>query len=770
MSFFSAPAPLSVADLRELLSCGWIQQSLSEATADDVDENGWVTLSPAPSGSLSVRLNHPSYPDGVVWVDEHQGAHNIWTFLLKRTRLGRPMVQAFWQSDFAGDRLAVEPDDAARHTLLRQRAAHLMEGVRSMERRRQATLAWTQELERMAQAEHKPWSGWWRQCRDMQALAERRGWRVTPLRAAPPASEADLQAVEQAHGVRIPAQLRQLFGMVAADVHFGWRCSRDDEPEGAIASLYGGGIRQTLWSLEMVHRYALANYNSWRDHYHGDEAPRHETECPNPAALWANQFAFAHLANGDALTIDTTNPDPVDQPVRYFSHEAEGMHGEALAPNLYAFFDAWCALGCAGSEQHQWDGLRDAPSGFLSAHGKLARRWSDWLNKDPNQREPDEAPRPVLARSAADQAWLDAARHQDLVAMQAALDQGARIDCSPDDWRDEDCTAVIWAVKNDSLPTLEWLLERGASLSTKQLSTAVAVCHASPSTLQWLIAHGARLDRWREQRFCPLHELMSSNRSVEDYQALMDLLLQGGADPDAFWDLNSSGARTTALMRAGPWTTQRLLASGADPQVRDLLGCTALHHARHPQVIDRLVDAGLDPNDLSTPDGDEPGLTPLQFALHNEWAEAVAPALLAVGADPWRSDGLGRHAWFHCFDAFCVDRLLALGFDVNAQDATGKTVLHHLLAHTQRLYGRYLETAQRLIERGLDLGLADEKGDTALHVMAHCYDSVHDRPSLEFLLKHGADPTRRNLKGQQAWQCVGRRHKAAAALLRPSAI
>jgi hypothetical protein len=55
-----------------------------------------------------------------------------------------------------------------------------------------------------------------------------------------------------------------------------------------------------------------------------------------------------------------------------------------------------------------------------------------------------------------------------------------------------------------------------------------------------------------------------------------------------------------------------------------------------------------------------------------------------------------------------------------------------------------------------------------LHLMAGFYDSVHDRASLQFLLQHGADTALRNLKGQRAWQRVGRKHKAAIALLRPA--
>ncbi len=588
----------------------------------------------------------------------------------------------------------------------------------------------------------------------MQAVALRRGWRVTPLLATAPATEAELAAVEQAHGLRIPPQLRTLLAEVAAEVDFGWRCSRDDEPTGTLSSLYSGGIRDTLWSLSMIRDYALANFAAWRT-YHG-----------GVAAFQSKQFAFAHLINGDALTIDTADPDPMAQAIRYFSHDSDGEQGVVLAPNLYAFYENWCALGCAGNEWHDWSTLRDPKTGYLNASGTVATHWRAWLQRDPDWREPDEAPRPLLARSAVDRAWLDAAREQDIPALEKALAQGARVDCCPDDWRDENCTALIYAVRNDNLAMVQWLHAQGASLSTTLLSTCVAVRHAQPEMLQWLIEHGARVDRWRDKRFCPLHELISSDRTMEDYRALMALLLQAGADPNADWDLES-GTQTTPLMRVGPWSAKRLLAAGADPRRRDANGYTALHYAGDHELIALLVKAGLDPNDLSTPEDDRPGMTPLQHALRRIDADGAVPALLAAGADPHRSDTLGRNAWFYCFDAACVDLLIDRGFDVNAQDGEGKTVLHHLLIYSRSLSDRYRVTVERLIQRGFKLDLVDHEGNSVLHLMAGEYESAHDHGSLVFLLEQGADKHLRNHGGLQAWQCLGRKHKTAIALLKP---
>lgn len=765
--------PLSTT-LQEILQSAWSRHLLDTASADEIDENGrngWVTLPPLPLGTVYLRQGHVQYPDGLTLVDNAAGATGeVWSYFLKQDDAGRPQVEIQWQKDFEHDCEEVPPSNTQRRTEAHQRLEQLAAAFKAQDARWQATLAWTDKLREQASAstpDASSWLLWWAQCDAMQRIAEQRGWAVTRLLATPPATEAELTNLERAHRLRIPAQLRELLGQVASDIHFGWYCSRDDKPRGELSNLYSGGIRDTLWSLDAIDRYALANFSGWREYYQGVGAPERETGQSNNTVLWENQFAFAHLVNGDALTIDTTDPDPAAQPVRYFSHEADGMQGEVLAPNLYAFFDAWCTLGCAGNEAHDWWNLRDPHTGYLSAQGTVAKQWREWLQRDLHLRDPDEAPRSVLARSAADRAWLEAAKAQDQEALQAALTRGAQVDCSPNHWEDENYTAVIYTVKHDNLPLLRWLHARGASLSTTLLSTFVAVRHAQPATLQWLIEQGARVDRWRDQRYCPLHELISGDRTSEDYRALMDLLLQAGADPNACWDMESSGPRTTGLMRAGPWTAQRLLAAGADPHLRDLNGYTALHHADAPEVIDLLVKAGLDPNDLSTPDDEVPGCTPLQFALREEYAAEVVPTLLAAGADPHRTDTLGRNAWFYCFDAQCVDLLLSLGFEVNAQDREGRTVLHHLLAWTHRLYDRYLEAAERLVQRGMNLNAADCEGNTVLHRMASCYNSEHDRPSLEFLLGHEADPSLRNHKGQQPWQCVKRKYKDAIALLKP---
>ncbi|MFI8619235.1 ankyrin repeat domain-containing protein [Acidovorax sp. NPDC077693] len=611
------------------------------------------------------------------------------------------------------------------------------------------------------------WAGWLNALRGMEQTASQRGWTVEPLALMAPATAAQLVAVEARHGVRIPAQLRALLQELSAEFQFGWRCARNDEPKGRLKSLYGGGIRNMVWSLEMIDQQALGNFERWRAYFFGpDGRGEDDYEQPNPASLWDGQFAFADLSNGDILTIDTRNADPLEQPVRYFSHEVEGLHGQVLAPNLYAFLDHWTALGCAGDEQHSWMILVTEQG--LRADTHWGRKWTEWLAQDQFACGPDEAPRALLARSAADQQLLASAKADDLAGVQAALDQGAQVNCSPDDWKDENYTAVIFAVCNKSIAMLQLLKARGASLATTLLPMQVAAWNSNVETAQWLIANGARLEPWRDDGSGgPLHRLIGSDYSVEDFRTILDRLLSAGANPDVRSNSESFAAGKTALMRVGPWSTVRLLAAGADATLRDAAGRTALHHVRHVESVALLLAQGLDVNDRAGAAGGQ-GPTPLQCALRrSDDPIDIVNALLAAGADPRLADGSGHDAWWYCVHASCTNRLVDLGFDPAARDAQGRTLLHRFLASNHgRLYDHYMDCTRALLQAGLPVDAPDADGNTALHVAASHCSSEHDHPTLKFLLEQGASRTATNVAGKTAWDMLAKKHRKAVGWLR----
>ena len=147
-----------------------------------------------------------------------------------------------------------------------------------------------------------------------------------------------------------------------------------------------------------------------------------------------------------------------------------------------------------------------------------------------------------------------------------------------------------------------------------------------------------------------------------------------------------------------------LVAGGAELDVRDPMGYTALHWAGirgHWTVFSELLAAGAPVNAVG---GD--GGTPLHWACHHDRPDMVAQ-LLEAGADPGVSNRWGR------------------------------TPLH--VAARRGCTG----VARLLIEKGADVGATTTEGWTPLHV---AYRSDHP-DTVQVLLEGGADPTLKDSEG-----------------------
>jgi ankyrin repeat protein len=130
-----------------------------------------------------------------------------------------------------------------------------------------------------------------------------------------------------------------------------------------------------------------------------------------------------------------------------------------------------------------------------------------------------------------------------------------------------------------------------------------------------------------------------------------------------------------------------LLHAGADPDLQDVAGETALHRvlgaelepgeAPEPlnvEIAGILLDAGADINGRS---GE--GLTPLMLAVDSGELEDRMALLLSRGADPDVRDADGRTALMRgveWMDIRTLRCLLSSGADPNAADLNGETAIH----------------------------------------------------------------------------------------------
>lgn len=191
-------------------------------------------------------------------------------------------------------------------------------------------------------------------------------------------------------------------------------------------------------------------------------------------------------------------------------------------------------------------------------------------------------------------------------------------------------------------------------------------------------------------------------------------LLDDGADINAI-DANGGCTALTVAVRACKGDqdiVQILLKSGADPDIREEGGKTALYIAvenRFAEVARLLIEAGADVN-LGVY-----GRTPiLAWKFHNT---EIAECLIKHGANIKARDCHGLTA-LHLAARYgaenMIARLIDAGADINSQDNSGRTPLVCAIEKPQ------YKSAYELLARGADLTIRAEDGTTVLHSAAFC--------------------------------------------------
>lgn len=203
------------------------------------------------------------------------------------------------------------------------------------------------------------------------------------------------------------------------------------------------------------------------------------------------------------------------------------------------------------------------------------------------------------------------------------------------------------------------------------------------------------------------------------YPPIIKLLLENGADPN-IKDDNGSTALFHASANNIPETVALLLRGGADPNVQNDKGNTALIYASlydRPNIITSLLKADADPNIQSDRD------FPLLNAVRGKWPMNIR-VLLNGGADPNQKDNRGISALDFASRmgySRIVELLLNGGANPDIQDNNLNTPL--MSASTR---GND-EIVRILLERNADPNLEDNDGNTALTIaLKEGYDEIVD--------------------------------------------
>lgn len=202
---------------------------------------------------------------------------------------------------------------------------------------------------------------------------------------------------------------------------------------------------------------------------------------------------------------------------------------------------------------------------------------------------------------------------------------------------------------------------------------------------------------------------------------IVGMLLEAGADINARGTLIGGTCLARAAQGNDPSAVQYLIDLGADVNVRmcdeNYNQSTALHWAalfsQNPKIIEILLDNGADPN--------APGLLG-QMPLH----EAV------TSSRKWYSGE-------HLDKTGVIAALLKGGAKVDARDGMGRTPL---MAMADTNPSPLL--ASLLLAQKNNVNDKDSYAETALHIAAR--NGYAD--FVDFLLKNGADPVKRDSKGK----------------------
>ena len=347
---------------------------------------------------------------------------------------------------------------------------------------------------------------------------------------------------------------------------------------------------------------------------------------------------------------------------------------------------------------------------------------------------------------------------------------------------ENDCTAFLWAVKEESLSLVKTFIEKADinvqdSFGITPLLSAVQnkneqitkllikkkanqyfvfsklIEQKDISLIKWFIEKGAdintqnkdgnfaetRIKWWEEQQNkdgkSALH-LAVQKGNIE----LVKLLIKAGADVNISnnygWTALHFAVRDNAIE-----LVKLLLKAGADVNMSNDIGWTVLHFLpldhdmieNYKKILQLLLSAGADIN-AQTIDG----LSALHFATFVD----LSPKTTA------------EKTFEH------VKLLLNSGADINLQNNRGETVLHLAVRDNA------IELVKLLLNSGADINLQKNDGETALHF------AVRDNAIelVKLLLDNGADKDLPDHSGKTAFDyAIQRHHKNIARLLNPDA-
>jgi ankyrin repeat protein len=349
---------------------------------------------------------------------------------------------------------------------------------------------------------------------------------------------------------------------------------------------------------------------------------------------------------------------------------------------------------------------------------------------------------------------MTAARTGSADSLKLLLDRGAKVD-SRDKWYGE--SALMWAAAQNHAEAVSVLIARGAQVDGRSTLQTNANRRAGQSILS--------LGNWTPLMYAARENATDAGRALVKGKAGLNLV-----DPDG------ASALEIAIINAHYEFAAMLLEAGADPNVVDteagmgpLYAAVDMHrlavgHGRpNPRpvgvmtavdIVKKLIEHGADPNRRLKKSilqrhhtaGDSAlgeGTTPFLRASKSGDVEMMR-ALVAGGADPKLAMPNGTNALLFA---------AGLGWRNGSPAAP---------SYDQGSDEEAVEAIRFLLGLGFDIHSTNDAEDTALHA------AISGRASetiIAFLVSQGADPERKNKRGQTPSALAATKGDAIVALL-----
>jgi hypothetical protein len=187
----------------------------------------------------------------------------------------------------------------------------------------------------------------------------------------PPASEAEIAAVERRLGVGLPTGFRNTLRDFSRRVSFSWYCDPYDckiaAPPEPVLSVVAGTCHWDLGRLEELD----AVRQRWAQEFNDPRQPFDQ--------VWQRKVvAIQQDGYGNFLVLDLS----ADDAVMYLSHDDEDAHGYRLGRDFVDFMDRWSQVGCAGPHARGWLPFTQGPQSLIEPDCQNARTWRKWIGLD----------------------------------------------------------------------------------------------------------------------------------------------------------------------------------------------------------------------------------------------------------------------------------------------------------------------------------------------------------------------------------------------------